>query len=285
MKIKNEDILALKRTISLTDVVRSRGVELKKKGRQLWGLCPFHSDGEPSFAVDERKGLWNCLGKCGEGGDALSFVMRADGIDFKQAFELLSGNSPQRRRDAEQAETRAPGSVPSEPSTKTEAEYLEKAVAYYHKSLVKNEKAIEYLKTRGITAEAVRVFRLGYVDGSLRGKLNPDGRASLERLGLLNERGNETMYGSVVFPLVDAGTNQVVGLYGRKVETQSSQRTQSEEKSLTTDHRPLTTARHLYLSGGRRGVFNPAGAKETDEIILAESVIDALALWSAETSL
>lgn len=75
MAIKNEDILALKQTVSLTEVVRSRGVTLKKKGRQLWGLCPFHEDTEASFAVYERKGLWNCLGKCGEGGNALSFVM------------------------------------------------------------------------------------------------------------------------------------------------------------------------------------------------------------------
>ena len=88
--------------------------------------------------------------------------------------------------------------------------------------------------------------------------MNPDGRRSLESLGLLNEKGNETMYGSVVFPLVDAGTNQAVGLYARHTEKQQ----------------------HLYLSGKRRGLFNPAGAKETDEIVLTESVIDALALWS-----
>ncbi|MBK6722992.1 MAG: hypothetical protein IPG58_06825 [Acidobacteria bacterium] len=74
----------------------------------------------------------------------------------------------------------------------------------------------------------------------------------------MNEKGNETMYGSVVFPLVDAGTNQAVGLYARHTEKQQ----------------------HLYLSGKRRGLFNPAGAKETDEIVLTESVIDALALWS-----
>ncbi|MBK6722990.1 MAG: hypothetical protein IPG58_06815 [Acidobacteria bacterium] len=91
MAIENEDILALKQNISLAGVVRSRGVELKKKGRQLWGLCPFHEDTEPSFAVDERKGLWNCLGKCGEGGDAFSFVMKADGIGFAEAF-AFAGN-------------------------------------------------------------------------------------------------------------------------------------------------------------------------------------------------
>lgn len=216
MAIENEDILALKQTISLAEVVRSRGVKLTKKGRQLWGLCPFHEDTEPSFAVDERKGLWNCLGKCSEGGDALSFVMKSDGIGFKDAFELLNAecgsrsagaeeNPPQRHTDAEKAETRAVGSVSSEPSAKSEAEYLEKAVAYYHRSLVKNQEAVRYLESRGISAEAIQVFRLGYVDGTMRDKLNPDGKANLERLGLLNERGNETMYGSVVFPLVDAG--------------------------------------------------------------------------------
>jgi DNA primase len=104
----------------------------------------------------------------------------------------------------------------------------------------------------------MRVFQLGFVDGTLKNKLNPDGKKNLERLGLLNERGNETLFGSVVFPLLDANTNQTVSLYARHIEKKQ----------------------HLYLAGKRRGVFNPAGAKETEEIILTESVIDALALWS-----
>ncbi len=220
MAIENEDILALKQSISLADVVRSRGVELVKKGRQLWGLCPFHEDTEPSFAVDERKGLWNCLGKCGEGGDAFSFVMKAGGIGFAEAFELLQEISPQstqRARSEEDQKTKT-----EDQSPKADAEYLEKAVAYYHKSLVKNQEAIGYLRSRGISAEAIRVFRLGIVDGTLRGRVNPDGRANLESLGLLNEKGNETMYGSVVFPLVDAGTNQAVGLYARHTKSSST---------------------------------------------------------------
>ena len=61
MAIPENEIERVKAQVSLADVVRSRGVELKKKGRQLWGLCPFHAEDEPSFAVDERKGLWNCL--------------------------------------------------------------------------------------------------------------------------------------------------------------------------------------------------------------------------------
>jgi DNA primase catalytic core len=257
MPIEEKEIERVKATVSLASVIRSRGVELKKKGRQLWGLCPFHSEDEASFAVDEKKGLWNCLGKCQTGGDVFNFVMKADAVNFKQAFELLAESPMSKVRSSKEkpieAETTGAGEM-----TKTELEYLEKAVAYYHKSLLKNEKAIAYLQSRGITPEAMRVFGLGFVDGSLKDKTSADGKANLESLGILNERGSETMFGSVVFPLLDANTNQAVGLYARHIEKKQ----------------------HLYLSGKRRGVFNPSGAKETEEIILTESVIDALALWS-----
>ena len=251
MAIPESEIERVKQSISLAEVVRRRGVELKKKGKQLWGLCPFHSEDEPSFAVDEKKGLWNCLGKCQTGGDAFSFVMKVDGIGFKEAFALLSKNQPSKPATRKEKPV---GIIETEINdtgemTKSEIEYLEKAAAYYHKSLLKNAKAIAYLQSRGITPEAMQTFKLGYVDGTLKDKLNRDGKANLERLGLLNERGNETMFGSVVFPLLDANSNKSVGLYARHIEKKQ----------------------HLYLSGKRRGVFNPAGAKETEEIIL-ESV-------------
>ena len=217
MAIAESEIERVKQTVSLADVVRSRGVILKKKGRQLWGLCPFHVEDEPSFAVDERKGLWNCLGKCQTGGDVFSFVMKADAINFKQAFELLAENQPS-KTEGRKAKPVVEETTGADVMTKAEIEYLEKAAAYYHKSLLKNEKAMAYLDSRGITPEAIRTFKPGYVDGSLKDKLNPDGKKNLESLGLLNERGNETMFGSVVFPLVDANTNQPVGLYARHLE-------------------------------------------------------------------
>jgi DNA primase len=84
MAIPENEIERVKSNVSLAAVIRARGVELKRKGKQLWGLCPFHAEDEPSFAVDEKKGLWNCLGKCQTGGDAFSFVMKSDGIGFCQ---------------------------------------------------------------------------------------------------------------------------------------------------------------------------------------------------------
>ena len=259
MAIPEQEIERVKQTVSLAAVIRARGVELKKKGRQLWGLCPFHTDSEPSFAVDERKGLWNCLGKCATGGDVFSFVMKADGIGFAAAFALLDAETKGRGDAVKKTKTESQRpKTDDEAMTKTEAEYLEKATAYYHKTLLKNRKAIDYLASRGITQEAIRVFRIGFVDGSLKDKTSADGKKNLERIGLLNERGNETLFGSAVFPLADANTDKPVSLYARHIEKRQ----------------------HLYLSGKRRGLLGPAGAKETEEIILTESVIDALALWS-----
>jgi DNA primase len=209
----------------------------------------------------KKENAFGYVGKvCDPRGDVFSFMMKSDGISFKEALGQLAesalakgANRMEKPIGTIEAENANTGEL-----TKSELEYLKKAAAYYHKSLLKNEKAIVYLQSRGISAEAIRTFKLGFVDGTLKDKLNPDGKKNLESVGLLNERGHETIFGSVVFPLLDANSNQPVGLYACHVEKKQ----------------------HLYLSGKRRGVFNPAGTKETEEIFLTESVIDALALWS-----
>ncbi len=114
--------------------------------------------------------------------------------------------------------------------------------------------------SRSLTAaEIVTSFHLGYADGTLAEKLPAEGRRALRRVGVLTGSGRELLRGCVVFPLVNAATGQVVNLYGRSIEGR----------------------RHLYLPGERRGVFNPQGARNTEEVIVTESVIDAAALWSA----
>jgi DNA primase catalytic core len=256
MAIAQSDIERVKQTTDLAAVIRARGVALKRQGKQLVGRCPFHDDKTPSLIVDSTKQLWNCLGACQTGGDVFSFVMKADGLGFAEAFAAVAGQTSNVKSPA--AKPHAEETAADEPMSKTELEYLAKAVAYYRKALAKHGPALEYLARRGVSVEALRVFQVGYVDGSLKDKLNPNGKAALRRVGLLNDKGHETMFGCVVFPLLDANTGQPVGLYARHVEKKQ----------------------HLYLSGTRRGVFNPAGAKEADEVILTESVIDAAALWS-----
>jgi DNA primase catalytic core len=246
MLIDKAEIERVKRAHELVGFIRSRGVALRQRGKQLVGLCSFHDDHEPSLVVDAKKQLWNCLGACHEGGDVYRFVMKAEGVDFREAHRRLGGH---------EAETKS--------VSVAEQQWLERAVDHYHARLLETPAAQDYLRSRGITAvEFVTSFRVGYADGRLAEKLPAEGRKALRRVGVLTGSGRELLRGCVVFPLVAAGganSGHVVGLYGRSIEGR----------------------RHLYLPGERRGVFNPQGVRNTDEVIITESVIDAAALWGA----
>ena len=241
MLIDKAEIERVKRANELVAFIRSRGVTLTQRGKQLVGLCPLHPYTEPSLIVDPKKQLWNCLGACHEGGDVYRFVMRADGVDFREAHRRLGGN---------EAESKSVGVE--------DQQWLERAVNHYHAQLLQMPAAQDYLRSRGVTAaEIATSFHVGYSDGTLAEKLPAEGRRALRRVGVLTGSGRELMRGCVIFPLVAGG--HVVGLYGRSIEGR----------------------RHLYLPGERRGIFNPEGARNTDEVIITESVIDAAALWSA----
>jgi len=246
MLIDKPEIERVKRVNELVAFIRSRGVALTQRGKQLVGLCPFHDDHKPSLVVDVKKQLWNCLGACREGGDVYRFLMKADGVDFREAHRRLGG------QEAE------PKSVAVE-----DQQWLERAVDHYHGRLLQTPGAQDYMRSRGVTAaEFVTAFRVGYADGTVGQKLPAEGRSALRRVGVLTGSGRELLRGCLVFPLVatdGANSGHVVGLYGRSIEGR----------------------RHLFLPGERRGVFNPQGAKNTDEVIVTESVIDAAALWSA----
>jgi DNA primase len=257
--IEQAEIERVKQQTDLVRLIEASGVKLKRRGKQLAGLCPFHDDREPSLMVDARKQLWNCLGACGEGGDVYQWVMKRDRVDFKAAHRLLAA-----------IELLAPSSrmKDGEAPAQDDLQWLERAVEHYHRRMLETPQAQDYLRSRGITApEFVTTFQIGYVDGTLLQVISPEGRQALKRMGVITESGNELMSGCVIFPLVDGATGEVVSLYGRYA---------AKHESLY-----LPGAQHLYLPGVRRGVFNPAGARNSDEVIIAESVIDAAAVWSA----
>ena len=83
-RIKDEDIDALREQASIVDVI-SDYVQLKKAGRLFKGLCPFHDEKTPSFMVDPAKQLYHCFG-CGEGGNVYTFLMKKEGLDFREAI-------------------------------------------------------------------------------------------------------------------------------------------------------------------------------------------------------
>src|SRR5262245_45894067 len=257
--IEQAEIDRVKQSTNLAALIRARGVTLKRKGKQLVGLCPFHDDREPSLIVDPKKQLWNCLGACSEGGDVYKWVMKSEGIGFREAHERLTLMSAQPAVEEEAA---------GESSSVADWTWLERATAHYHRRLVESVAAQDYLRSRGIVArEFATTFRIGYADGTLLQIISAEGRAALKRIGVSSESGRELMDGCVIFPLLDAASGQVVNLYGRYA---------GKRESLY-----LPGAQHLYLPGPRRGVFNPQGARNADEVIITESVIDAAAVWSA----
>ena len=267
-RIPDTELEELKRSTDLAALVRSRGIELKPHGgKDLAGLSPFTDEKTPSFIVTPGKNLWHCMSS-GKGGSVVDFVMHYDGVSFRQAVELLKAKSPTLFKSGGPVKKSTVPKLPPPVEFNADDEALfGQVLDYYGERLKANQPAIDYLKKRGLWhEEALQRFRIGYADRTLGltlpHKNRKDGaeiRTRLQRLGIYRESGHEHFNGSLVFPILDAGGN-VSEIYGRKVGSQKS------------------GIYHLYLPGPHRGIWNPDCLK-SPEIILTESVIDALTFW------
>lgn len=141
--------------LDIVEVI-SEHVPLKKAGRNHKGLCPFHSEKTPSFMVSQDKQIFHCFG-CGAGGDLFAFVMRQEGIGFREALEALA------RRAGVELKS-GPGKAERGLKERLRAANAE-ALGFYRDNLRKSAEAGEYLKRRGLSAEAVKAFSLGYAPG------------------------------------------------------------------------------------------------------------------------
>ena len=276
-RVSEAEIQRLKREISVERLAEARGVKLKKHGKDLIGLCPFHDDHEPSLVITPDKNLWHCLGACQAGGSAIDWVMKAEGASFRYAVELLRAGLPSLA--AEPPAKRLPpklGSVRKLPvvgaKSADDAALLLDVVDYYHQTLLGSAEALEYLGERGIrNEEAIKHFRLGFANRTLGYRLpaknrqqGAELRGRLVELGVYRESGHEHLNGSLTIPIFDE-SGAVAGMYGRKIN-----------QKLRTG-----TPLHLYLPGPHRGVWNWEALRDSKEIILCESLIDALTFWCA----
>ena len=268
----------IKASVDIVSLIRSAGISLEKRGSSWMGLCPFHEEKTPSLSVDREKGLFHCFG-CGAGGDVFDFVMRHQGVEFKDALSLLKENSsvpaekPLKTKKAEPSKShpgpraeqhpQAAAGSPLERSPIPEEiplMGLEDVTAYYHRQLATHDQAMGYLKKRGLDSPALLGrLKVGYCPGDLKDKLSKSQYETFRRTGLFTEKGFEAFRNCIVFPLFDPHEN-VVGFYGRKMSGRSQ-------------------TKHLYLKGPHKGLFNPKAFKVYPErMILTESVIDALSL-------
>jgi DNA primase len=274
-RIPEEVIERLKREVSLERLAEARGIELARHGADLIGKCPFHDDKTPSLVISPKKNLWHCLGACNTGGSAIDWVMRAEGVSFRHAVELLTSGEWKAGNTAVKISTVRKLAPPIEAQAE-DREVLRQVVDFYHEALKESPEALRYLESRGLThPEMIEHFKLGYANRTLgyrlpatNRKAGAEMRGRLQQLGILRESGHEHFNGSIVIPIFSCeGSNQgdVLGMYGRKITPNLREGT------------PL----HLYLPGPHRGVFNEQAVRASREIILCESLIDALTFWCA----
>jgi DNA primase catalytic core len=257
--IEQEQIEAIKQSVDLVALVRSRGVPLKKNGKGYKGHCPFHEDNKtPSLSVTPDKNLWQCFG-CGAGGDAIRFVELFDKVDFKAAVQFLSGSEARGQKTEDRKRSPEPKVL-----TAAHIKLLARVIGFYHTAFSEDPRAREYLQQRGITDNGLFAdYAIGFANGTLLNVLPDAGeiRKQLREIGILNDKGTEHFYGCVTFPLYDLAGNPA-GIYGRRIKGMGQ------------------GVEHLYLPGQRRGIFNRQAAK-AGRIILTEAVIDAVTLINA----
>jgi DNA primase len=256
-RIPDGVIERLKADVSVQRLAEARGVVFTRHGADLVGRCPFHEDKTPSLVVTPSKNLWHCLGACQVGGTVIDWVMRAEGISFRHAVELLQNDSLPLAAAASAAPPKQ-STVKKLPTTLArdleDARLLVQVIDYYHQSLLQSPEALEYLKRRGIAAEeAIRTFKLGFANRTLGYRLpeknRVDGaalRGQLQRIGVLRNSGHEHFNGSIVIPVISA-SGEVTEVYGRKIN----------------DNLRAGTPLHLYLPGPHRGVWNAAALGTT----------------------
>ncbi len=147
----------VKAVIDIVSVV-SEYVHLKKKGKNFWGLCPFHNEKTPSFSVDSAKQIYKCFG-CDKGGDVITFVMEKKGLSFAETFMELS-------RKAGISIEPPRGQARSE--KKIYYDTNKAAMAFYEQQLFSSqgEAALKYLIGRGLNEDTIRAYHIGYAPDS-----------------------------------------------------------------------------------------------------------------------
>jgi DNA primase catalytic core len=270
-RIPEAEVERLKKEVSVERLAAAAGVELKRQGGDLIGRCPFHEDKTPSLVVTPAKNLWHCLGACRSGGSVIDWVMKAEGVSFRHAVELLRADAPigAVRAAKESSVRKLPAPLGAEADDRAA---LSQVVDYYHATLTHSPEALEYLGKRGLqSSELVERFKLGFANRTLGYRLPAKNRRAgaelrgrLTRLGLIRESGHEHFAGSLVIPILGA-EGEVLGLYGRKVTARLRE----------------GTPNHLYLPGPHRGVWNVEALKASKTVILCEALIDALTFWCA----
>ena len=213
-RIPQDIINRINDTADIVDVV-SKYVDLKKRGRNFFGLCPFHNEKTPSFSVAPDKGIYHCFG-CGNGGNAVNFIMEYEKISFVDAIQELGG---QLGIDVEFS-----GDNKSKEFFHALYEIHNLAANLYHKTLFsdKGKKAKQYLLDRGIDENLIKLFKIGFAPKNSKFllesiKAKQYKKDVIEKSGLFGFSNSEIydrFRSRIMFPIFNT-SNKVIAFGGR----------------------------------------------------------------------
>ena len=219
--IPEEFIQELLNRVDVVDVV-DKSVPLKKAGANYSACCPFHNEKTPSFTVSPSKQFYHCFG-CGAHGTAISFLMEYNGLSFVEAIHELAQQVgmivPQEKRDPSQAPKKVMVGL---------QEALQQAAEFYKAQLKQSQRAIEYLKGRGLTGQIAARFQIGYSPAGWQNlqQVFPDYKnTALEDVGLVVENDQGKRYDRfrdrIMFPIHNQ-KGEVIGFGGRVINPEDS---------------------------------------------------------------
>lgn len=264
----------VKRANPIEQLVGER-VALRRKGKLLVATCVFHREKTPSLTIYPDEARFHCFG-CGADGDVIAFLMQAEKLTFPETVKRLCtrasiplpevlGGAPQQppRRASKPSSSAPPASAGNDAAAALPAGFaLTAVVDHYHRTLCETKLAQDYLARRGFTDfDILRALKVGYADGSLLRAVPRAGelREALRSLGVITDKDRELLGGCIVVPIPDPVSGAWVNLYGRGVKVD----------------------RHCYLPRPMGGVPNFQAARAAGEVVLAESILDALSFLQA----
>ena len=267
-----DDVIEEVRTRNdIVDVI-SQYVNLKKKGANYFGLCPFHNEKSPSFSVSPGKQMYYCFG-CGAGGNVITFVMEYENYSFVEAVKYLADRAGITLPEVEYSkEARAQADLKN---TLLEINRLAGNYFYYQLKQPQGRVGYEYFRNRGLSDETIRRFGLGYslktpddLYRYMRSKGYGDGILKETGLFYIEERGSrDKFWNRVMFPILDVN-NRLIGFGGRVMG-------EGEPKYLNSPETKLfDKSRNLYG-------LNFARTSRAGYMLVCEGYMDVIAMHQA----
>lgn len=266
--IPREFIQLLLAKIDLVDLISLQIPLHKKSGSNYFARCPFHNEKSASFSVSQPKQFYYCFG-CGAKGNAIDFLMQHDRLNFPEAVESLA-------RHAGMEVPKTASTIKKDDALPALYELMINVADYYYQTMRLSERAIEYLKGRGISGAIAQQFHLGYAANGWSHVLDQFGHTESDKkklfdTGLIIRKNEGGFYDRfrdrIMFPIHDY-RGRIIGFGGRVLD-------QGEPKYLNSPETPLFQKGHeLY------GLHQAIKAhRQLERVIIVEGYMDVIALF------